>query len=941
MLIVGLSKKNSLSSWVGRMTKEGQPETPAPEPPAAEPAKPGPKEYLVPDSKMGWLDKRIAQLNKFVASINAQGAKFGGEQLKPIVMKVLGPGKIKVDEKKDIWIPAKRVMVEGEAPRIKGWTFAATLVPLGDPDDPSKYANIIKSVPGAGEVPPEYRTAPPKCDYCQTTRRRLETYLLRNDAGEVKQVGRNCLAKFLNTTSPEGLADMASAWADLVQTLESFEGEPEGWEGGGGGRERAVGIGTFVAMAVSVTRSVGWTSRSKAAEGSRFGATADVAWLLLTDRGYPAEFAMKMAKEGIQKPLEHRPEDQELATKAIEWARDLKNQASETMDDYLWNLSAAASQPVVTPSTAGLVASVVSAYQRATAKVDSSSMGQAIFFGGKVTQSKPTKTGSTLWEFENDRGEKVIWFDNKHALDAPLMAAKEKGEKVYFEGVLQKVSTYMGQEQKQVILKRLVSEKEFFEGAKASEEAAKKKDELKASAPPLVPGTKIQLKLTVMDAKTFPGFRGGTTTVYRFVDEFGRRFSWKTSTLIELEQGKTYDCKVTVGWEKIEGTNKPSLDAAGNKQLGHDKYDPQAVKLDKVDPIAVEGKAMLTKDEIAKQEKEVNKLHAESEALQRAAMDAGGEFRDALTATLVHDPWDYERRSLKPENIQSELAKVREELSRAQAAKGEAEFKPAKTGVQRFDEKAEALARRLITADELQALAEGKMRGLEAAVAKVKSEVVPAMEQLLARFKALEEQARQAAKARGTNWPEPSDFPPEYEQIKPAFVDLARQAQSILEKSSGPRHGSSQLDVSRVSGYRMEQEINNLKGLSPRNGGAEYVLEAIAKARAEGRQVDVPSLRAYDFPTEAPKPVTPDEFVALASRLLAKAEEAAKAIPILHQKYDAASVAAKAARDKYEAAEGVVSDMREQKLRGRAKEANSWVSRNCKFAQEVRPGSKK
>tara|TARA_R110002110_G_scaffold230297_1_gene445980 strand:+ start:303 stop:1625 length:1323 start_codon:yes stop_codon:yes gene_type:complete len=78
-----------------------------------------------------------------------------------------------------------------------GWSPLAVLAPMerGVVDTPV----IVNNMPDADEG--DLLTYVPKtwngyCDHCETTRRRKQTVLVRSDAGEIRQVGSNCLFEY-------------------------------------------------------------------------------------------------------------------------------------------------------------------------------------------------------------------------------------------------------------------------------------------------------------------------------------------------------------------------------------------------------------------------------------------------------------------------------------------------------------------------------------------------------------------------------------------------------------------------------------------------------------------------------------------------------------------------------------------------------------------------
>lgn len=118
------------------------------------------------------------------------------------------------------------VAVSGQAPALKGWTFLATLAH-------EEVGTIIRRVPNAKFEGTDiidtayFRQAKPVCDHCNTRRARKDTYLVRNEDGEIRQVGSNCLADFLGGLSPAQAAKgMEYIW-DVMETTRGYETSDE------------------------------------------------------------------------------------------------------------------------------------------------------------------------------------------------------------------------------------------------------------------------------------------------------------------------------------------------------------------------------------------------------------------------------------------------------------------------------------------------------------------------------------------------------------------------------------------------------------------------------------------------------------------------------------------------------------------------------------------
>lgn len=287
-------------------------------------APPKGKVFRIPEENLDYLYDKIAKLN-------GHAEKAG---CVPVKLDI-----ISIDQKTDADSGAVKfwynVYVEGEAPKIKGWTFlgALTHAPEG---------NIIRLVPGK-TVPQSYWTSPPKCDYCHKDWIvRRDTYILQNDKGEYKQVGGNCLADFLGHPDPFKYANYAEAYAGLDQEVTALEKESSNVP-----TFTREDLKTFLAEVAAVIDQEGWVSRGAVYQGKGGLATADLALDHLhrktAKRIYPS-----------QKNLDE-------ADKVISYMRvDLKPE-----NDYQQNLKTLTSKDVFTVKEgSGIVASAVPYYRR-------------------------------------------------------------------------------------------------------------------------------------------------------------------------------------------------------------------------------------------------------------------------------------------------------------------------------------------------------------------------------------------------------------------------------------------------------------------------------------------------------------------------------------------------------------------------------------------------
>lgn len=164
-------------------------------------------------------------------------------------------------ESRRVRIPFHYIRVQGEAPRVQGWTFVATLQHAGE------AGTIVRAIPGA-VIPEEFRhSTPERCDHCQASRLRRDTYVLRHQDGRHQQVGSTCLQDFLGGVDPATVARLCERLALLQEALGGFMGL---------GDRAGEDLLEYLGHVAEAMMQYGWKSRAQARQD--FGtATADVA----------------------------------------------------------------------------------------------------------------------------------------------------------------------------------------------------------------------------------------------------------------------------------------------------------------------------------------------------------------------------------------------------------------------------------------------------------------------------------------------------------------------------------------------------------------------------------------------------------------------------------------------------------------------------------------
>ena len=236
------------------------------------------KTYAIPACNLDLLKNEVEKMNKRIAKLN----KKNDAGLTPIEMTVGAA----VIEGTEIVFP---VTISGEVVTVTGWTFIATLTHMDE-------GVVVRAVPGTtteGELA-KYRDEESKCDQCGWKRRRLDTYVLRNEAGEHKVVGSTCLGDFFPNANPHA----AATYAETYASISAFAGACEDNEfGGGQGEAKYRTISHFLPYVALVTRMNGWVSGGKAWEmGDKTQATAYIAWDLMNKRN-PSENEIPTEKD--------------------------------------------------------------------------------------------------------------------------------------------------------------------------------------------------------------------------------------------------------------------------------------------------------------------------------------------------------------------------------------------------------------------------------------------------------------------------------------------------------------------------------------------------------------------------------------------------------------------------------------------------------------------
>lgn len=142
--------------------------------------------------------------------------------------------------------------------RMSGWRLSSVIT-IDAQDEDGRWVPTIANVPGE-PVDRDYDLSDPmRCDHCNTSRYRRDTFVVSHDDGRKMQVGRQCLRDFLGHDPASLLAGL-----DAFGSLAFSDDEVEGW---GRSAPRVYPVSAVVYAAARIVAADGWyVSRAKAEE---------------------------------------------------------------------------------------------------------------------------------------------------------------------------------------------------------------------------------------------------------------------------------------------------------------------------------------------------------------------------------------------------------------------------------------------------------------------------------------------------------------------------------------------------------------------------------------------------------------------------------------------------------------------------------------------------
>lgn len=235
------------------------------------------------------------------------------------------------------------VTVSGEAPRINGYEFIATVDLRGE-------SPVVRAVPfteGADLTP--YWSTNCHCDHCNTDRRRNDVLVLREvDTGKMIQIGRNCAADFFRS------ADALQQLTVGENVFSSFANDDEsGWPNVKA--DPSISLQALFTQAAAVVRTFGWVSTAQAERDALLSSTKSRVWANLfpwasmpvEDRAFPteedaaeaAEVIEWLMKEFVGKPEHARSDFERNVVAVIENKDEMPRARVRNLNFLIWAIN--------------------------------------------------------------------------------------------------------------------------------------------------------------------------------------------------------------------------------------------------------------------------------------------------------------------------------------------------------------------------------------------------------------------------------------------------------------------------------------------------------------------------------------------------------------------------------------------------------------------------
>lgn len=301
--------------------------------------------FEIPSWRINCFEKEVSKLNRKALRIGAPPIEAREIEIKQVAdPRYENATHIPVDKRPKIRVHVYSIICDEI--KIDGYTFVGTLDHHTIPG-----SVIIKAVPGE-IVPPEYYDHDASCDHCNRIRRRNQTFVLRDERGNHKAVGRQCVRDFIGRDPKATFSLLTSLW----KTIGSFRDED--WFGGSYKREYCFDHEAVLKMTAGMIRTYGWVPRSSAnPEEGRIATADNVSYALLPPFGDSK--AIEAHRKFVAEIKFDDDQDDRDVKESRAWLRSL-----EPTNEYVHNLQAIDDAETVGISLFGFWCSLMSSFYR-------------------------------------------------------------------------------------------------------------------------------------------------------------------------------------------------------------------------------------------------------------------------------------------------------------------------------------------------------------------------------------------------------------------------------------------------------------------------------------------------------------------------------------------------------------------------------------------------
>ena len=395
---------------------------------------------------MPLLQAKVDKINKKAAKLGAPTVTLTKEEefYKEVPSE---PG-----EKSAVKELSYRVKIAGAAPKVEGYKFLATI-------EHTAGGNIIRTAPGYEEnanIKKFYTARPDYCDHCHKIRQRIDTFIVADEKGNLRQIGRNCLSDFLGGLDPKAMLYYFSLRNLVQEAVKDAESEGEG-SIRGHKRDRTVERDVLLRTAAAMIRVFGYRKRMDPVDDFSYRpSTGQALWWVFFGNHDPKTMDdedkqwLELAKNGITAV------DDKAVKNALDWFNALPP-AEKDNNTFLHNLDVILKAPQVSTRNIGYAVAVFPCYYRALhageqkkeqAKKSNEWIGND---GDKFTNLKVTiidtkllntNFGTTqLVRMEDEKGNAITWFNSG------AKAGFDKGDQLTIKGTIKKQDEFKGRKQ--------------------------------------------------------------------------------------------------------------------------------------------------------------------------------------------------------------------------------------------------------------------------------------------------------------------------------------------------------------------------------------------------------------------------------------------------------------------------------------------------------------